>query len=63
MPSQAFSRTNNRKAHKPNAGPNAKPVSNQPRGSQWVSATNNKMLTVLMANPMLLVNVSTLPTA
>ena len=60
---QARSRTNKRKAHKPKAGPSAKPVSNQPKGNQSVSATNSKMLKVLMAKPMLLVSVSTLPTA
>jgi hypothetical protein len=38
-------------------------VSNQPKGTQSVSATNNKMLNVLMENPMQLVSVNTVPTA
>jgi hypothetical protein len=38
-------------------------VSNQPKGSQSVSATNNMMLSVLIEKPMQLVSVSTVPTA
>jgi hypothetical protein len=38
-------------------------VSNQPKGTQSVSATNIMMLSVLMENPMQFVSVNTVPTA